>query len=151
MQRLNKIPTIALAVLLAISVLISIMFFCGGDVDPNAEYLEPNFTGALLNWGYILIGVAAIATIIVAIVGFIIKIQADTRSAITSLVGIGVVALLLIITYSAADTTPFSNISEDTDQSEFSLKITNMCIVSSFILAAIATFVSLFGFLVKRF
>ena len=83
MQSLNKIPTIALAVLLAISVLISIMFFCGGDVDPNAEYLEPNFTGALLNWGYILIGVAAIATIIVAIVGFIIKIQADTRSAIT--------------------------------------------------------------------
>lgn len=150
MQSLNKIPTIALAILLAISIVVSLMFFFGGDVDPNAEYPEPTFTGSLLNWGYILFVLTAVVTIILAIAGFIIRLGSDFRSAIISICGISAVIILLLITYFSADVTPYANLSEDTDQSEVSMRLTNMCVVSSFILAGIVTLVTLLGFLIKR-
>ena len=81
MQKTNLIPQIALAVMLAISVVIGLVFFFGGDVDPNAEYVEPNFTGALLNWAYVLIGLVCFATVIAAVMGFITSIQSDPKSA----------------------------------------------------------------------
>lgn len=149
MRIFNKIPQIALIAMLAISVIIALMFFLGGDVNPDAEYVEPNFTGALLNWAYVLIALVVTVTIIAALIGFSNSISSKPKSAMVSLGGILVMALLLGITYMSADTAalPISGI----EQSETDLRLSGMCIVSAFILAGIASFVSLFGFLAKRF
>ncbi|MBO4804697.1 MAG: hypothetical protein IK005_09335 [Paludibacteraceae bacterium] len=146
----NRIPQIALIAMLAISVIVALLFFLGGDVDPNAEYLEPNNTGMLLGWAYFLVGAVCVVTLVAAGIGFITKISSDAKAATTSLVSIVALALLLCITYFAADTHPLPLV-EGTEQSEFDLRISGMCIVSAFILAGIAAFVSLFGFLAKRF
>lgn len=147
---MNKIPQIALIAMLAISVIVALLFFLGGDVNPDAEYVEPNNTGALLTWAYILIGLVCTVTVFAALMGFITKISSDAKSAMISLGGIVVLALLLCITYFSADTTPLPLV-EGTEQSTFDLRISGMCIASAFILAGIASFVSLFGFLAKRF
>ena len=60
-------------------------------------------------------------------------------------------ALMLIITYFGADTTPMNIVGYEGSQEPWVYKITNMCMVSAMILAAIATFVTLFGFVLKRF
>ncbi|MBP5457919.1 MAG: hypothetical protein J6Y37_15625 [Paludibacteraceae bacterium] len=146
----NKISQIALIAMLAISVIVALLFFLGGDVDPDAEYVEPKNTGLLLTWAYILVGAVCVVTLAAAGIGFATKIASDPKSATTSLVSIVALALLLCITYFAADTTPLPLV-DGTQQSEFDLRISGMCIVSAFILAGIAAFVSLFGFLVKRF
>ncbi|MCQ2193887.1 MAG: hypothetical protein MJZ28_02950 [Paludibacteraceae bacterium] len=150
MQKTNLIPQIALAVMLAISVVIGLVFFFGGDVDPNAEYVEPNFTGALLNWAYVLIGLVCFATVIAAVMGFITSIQSDPKSALIGLGSMVALGLLLLITYFAADTHQLP-LATGEAQSEFDLRISGMCIVSAFLLAGIASFVALFGWVLKRF
>lgn len=150
MNIFNKIPQVALIAMLAISVIVALMFFLGGDVNPDAEYVEPNFTGALLNWAYALIGLVVLVTAIAAIVGFYNSVSSDPKSAMVSLGGIVVLALLLGITYFSADTTALPLVN-DAEQTESDLRLSGMCISSAFILAAIASFVSVFGFLAKRF
>ena len=46
---LNKLSSIVLYVLCAITIVITLLFFLGGDVDPNADYVEPVYTNAMIN------------------------------------------------------------------------------------------------------
>jgi hypothetical protein len=91
------------------------------------------------------------ATLFFAIYSFVIKAKYDIKSVIVPTVSVLGVALLLLITYTTADTTPINIVGYEGSQEPWIYKLTNMCMVTSAILASIATFVTLFGFIAKKF
>lgn len=150
----KEINRVVLAVLMAISVIVCAVFFFGGteDVATTAGDLEaPVYTSLLLNWSYILFALTAIVTIAFAVMTFVSKLSYDWKSVVVPMISFVVLVVLLLATYFGADTTPINIVGYEGSQEPFIYQITNMCLVSSCILAAIATFVTLFGFLIKKF
>ena len=149
--KLNKIiPNILLATLLAITAIVCLLFYLGGNVDPTAEIPEPVYTDLLLNFTYVLFALAFIAAIVSAVTMFITKIAANPKSAMVAFIGVGALALLMILTYALGDTTPLKILGFDGDQTSFNLRLTDMCLYSSYILFGIAVIVSGLSFLSKR-
>ncbi len=150
----KEINKVVLAVLMAISVIVCAVFFLGGteDVPTTAGDLEaPVYTSWMLNWSYILFALTAVVTIIFAVMTFVSKLSYDWKSVVVPMISFVVLVVLMLATYFGADTTPINIVGYEGSQEPYIYQITNMCLVSSIILAAIATFVTLFGFLVKKF
>ena len=150
----DKIPSIVLAVLMVITLVICGLFYAGSTEAvecTSGSFDAPSHTDTMINWIYILIMIAGITTVGLAIVSFVIKLAKDPKSVIVPSVAMCGLALMLIITYFGADTTPMNIVGYEGSQEPWVYKITNMCMVSAMILAAIATFVTLFGFVLKRF
>jgi hypothetical protein len=151
---MDKINKYILWALMAISIAITVIFFVGGttDYDTTAGAMEaPVYTSTMINWCYVLMAIAAFATLFFAIYSFVIKAMYDIKSVIVPTVSVLGVALLLLITYTTADTTPINIVGYEGSQEPWIYKLTNMCMVTSAILASIATFVTLFGFIAKKF
>lgn len=151
MEKINKY---VLWVLMAISVIITVIFFVGGieSVDTTAGAMDaPVYTSTMINWCYVLLALAAIATVFFAMMTFVSKAMYDVKSIIVPLVSVIGLGLLLLITYTTADTTPINIVGYEGSQEPWIYKLTNMCMVTSAILASIATFVTLFGFIAKKF
>lgn len=147
----NKISSIVLYVLLALSVILGCVFFFGGVEDPDAEYVQPNATGSLLGWTYFLIGLVCLVTIFAACSGFILKFKQDPKGAIINVIVVLCLALLLLITYLTGDTTPIKTIASDVAQDSTSMCLADMCLKSGFVLAGIAVLSTLFGWVFKKF
>lgn len=151
MEKINKY---VLWVLMAASVIITVIFFVGGieSVDTTAGAMDaPVHTSTMINWCYVLLALAAIATAFFAMMTFVSKAMYDVKSIIVPLVSVIGLGLLLLITYTTADTTPINIVGYEGSQEPWIYKLTNMCMVTSAILASIATFVTLFGFIAKKF
>ena len=150
-RKLNRIiPTIVLAILLAITVVACFLFYFGGDVDPNAEILEPVYTEFMLDYMYVLLALAIVVAIVSATAIFIMKYFANPKSAVIAFMGVGFLALLMILTYALGDATPLNILGFEGEQTTFDLKLTDMCLYSSYILLGIAVIVSGVSLLSKR-
>lgn len=101
----SKLYSIVLFGLLGVSVLLYILFILGA-VD----------SGLLLNWGFLLMGIAAIVAVVFAIVGM----AKDIKKASRSLISIAVLALIFGIgmgiasdeTYKMGESVVASNVSQ---------------------------------------
>ena len=150
MHKLNRIiPNVVLTILLAIAAVACLLFYFGGDVDPTAEISEPVYTDFLLDYMYILLILAIVVAIVAAAAIFITKHSATPKSAVTAFMGIGFLALLMILTYVLGDATPLNILGFEGRQTEFDLRLTDMCLYSSYILLGIAVIVSGLSFLSK--
>lgn len=90
MKNLNLIPKITLWVLLAVGVVVSVMFYAGGNEAMGLEVAGdilnvPVFTGLFLNWNYILLGIAICVTIYAVIASFILKFKQNKKKALATL------------------------------------------------------------------
>ena len=77
------------------------LFMFGGEL-PNQAYPTPVYTSALLNWAYVLCGIA----IVVSTAFPIVRLFTRPKQAVKSLVGLVGVAIVIIAAYSMADGTP---------------------------------------------
>ena len=77
------------------------MFMFGGEI-PNQLYDTPIYTGALLNWAYVLFGIAIIAAIIFPIA----RLFTRPKQAMKSFIGLLAVLIIVLIAYTMADGTP---------------------------------------------
>jgi len=154
--KLNRIiPNIALTVLLSISVIVFLLFYLGGDVDSSEALLpdlsQPIYTDLLMRYMYVLFVIAFVAAITSAVLTFSTKLSANPKSAIVAFIGVGSLALLMILTYVLGDATPMNIIGFDGEQTAFDLKISDMSLYSIYILFGIVLIVSGLSFLSKRF
>ena len=154
--KLNRIiPNIVLAVLLSISVIVFLLFYLGGDVDSSEalipELSQPKYTDLLMRYMYVLFGITFVATLVSAVLTFTIEFSKDSKSAMLAFIGVGALALLMILTYALGDATPLSIVGFDGEQTAFDLKISDMSLYSIYILFAIVLIVSALSFLSKRF
>lgn len=97
----KKILNIATLVMFVITIVILGLFIFGGDV-PNQLYTTPVYTSALLNWAYVLLGLAILAAVIFPIVRMFTR----PKQAMKSLIGIVCVCVVILIAYALADGTP---------------------------------------------
>ena len=86
MQNISeKIPSIALAVLMVITLILCGLFYAGGTESvecTSGSFDAPTHTDSMINWIYVLIIVTGIATLGLAGLSFIIKIKKDPKSVI---------------------------------------------------------------------
>jgi hypothetical protein len=157
MYKLNKIiPNIVLAVLLATTVIICLFFYLGGNVDPtqsivpDPEMVEPKYTGLIINFTYVLLVLVCVITVAAALISFITKVLSNPKSAMTTIIGVGSLAIILILSYVLGSSEQLNIIGYEGTQTDFQLKLSDMCLFTSYILFGIAVVVSAASFFVKR-
>ena len=99
----KRILNIVTIVLFLITVVILGLFMFGGEI-PNQLYDTPIYTGALLNWAYVLFGIAIIAAIIFPIA----RLFTRPKQAMKSFIGLLAVIIVVVIAYAMADGTPMN-------------------------------------------
>ncbi len=97
----KKILNIVTLVMFLITLVLLGLFIFGGKV-PNQVYPTPVYTGALLNWAYILCGIAILA----AVVFPIIRLFTRPKQAMKSFIGLAGLVVIVLIAYALADDTP---------------------------------------------
>lgn len=97
-QKILNIVTIAMFV---VTVVVLGLFMFGGNL-PNQQYPTPVYTSSLLNWAYILFGIAIIAALIFPIA----RLFTRPKQAMKSFIGLAIVIVLILIAYAMADGTP---------------------------------------------
>ncbi|MDC0584151.1 hypothetical protein OAO55_00285 [Bacteroidales bacterium] len=99
---LNKALSILLWVLMGVSVVFVVLFYAGGSV-PGTEgtpTAEPLITNTILNWSYILVGVAALFSIVFPIVHMF----SSKKAALKTLQSLGIlVAVVVLANFLASD------------------------------------------------
>ena len=149
--KIRKISSWTLLVLLVVSVAVCLAFFVGGvelDAAGNKVYVN---TDLVLYWGYALVALTLIATIVFAIVSLIQGFRTNPKRALQSLLVFIVLIVILGITYAIGDGTPMS-VNEDSAQYNTPgwLKIIDMCIYTTYTLVALIVVGVIWGGIRKR-
>lgn len=143
---INKLPKIALYVLMGVTVLLGILFFVGGESTTtynNIEYSEPALTNALMIWVYILAFLAVGITLAFVIVRFVMDAVKAPKSAVRPLAVLVGAILLFGICYALGNGTPLNLPGYDgADNVPSWLKATDMFLYVVYILLIVA-FVSI--------
>lgn len=102
MKDMKLLPKITLLVLLAIGIVISAMFYMGGN---EAEGLEvagdmlsiPVFSNLFLTWNYILVALVILVTLAVVVYEFVQEFKYNKKGALNTLfILVGAIALCLL-------------------------------------------------------
>ena len=97
-QKILNIVTIAM---FTITLVILGLFVWGGEI-PNSTYPTPTHTSTLLNWAYVLCGIAVCASMAFPIV----RLFTRPKEAVKSFIGVIAIGVVVLIAYSFADGTP---------------------------------------------
>lgn len=101
MKNYKLIPRICLWILLALSIVFTVMFFAGGangSLEVAGDFLDiPRFTDLLLDWTYVLVGLACLITLGVVVWEFIKNCKYDRKKAISTLATVIGFAVLVVI------------------------------------------------------
>ena len=146
MQKINKYSSWILYGLMLLTVVVFGLFYMGGNVDPNAEVLEPVYTGAVLNLAYIVVAIGVVSTVAFALFQFAVQLKDHPKEAFKTLLTLGAFVLLLVITWLAGSGEPLNMPAYDgTDNVYFWLKLTDMWLYTAGILLG-ASIVSIIAF-----
>jgi hypothetical protein len=99
MTKLSKYLSYVLYLLLAVTLVFAGLFYFGGEVE-DAGY--PLYTESFLNWGKVLLMIAAAVAILFEIANLLLHPQAAVRS----LISIALLGVIVVIAYSMGDGTP---------------------------------------------
>lgn len=135
---MRKLSNIVLYIIIAITIIVMGMFYFGGGTDQAINdstdagiFYVPNYTTLAIDFAGILLALAIIIALAVAIWGFI---QAPKQS-MKSLLGIGLVAVVLIVSYFLSDIKPIKLQGSDTFFTDaLRLRLADVCIWSTWIL-----------------
>ena len=146
-SKIRKISSWTLLISSIISVIVLVMFFTGGVVDPAAEMKEPIYTGLLLSWTYALFALTIVCMIGLAIWQFVGSLKHDAKSALMGLVVLVLFVVMLLATYSMGDATPLTGLNADSQSYNipFWLKTTDMWIYSTYILIGLIILAIIWG------
>lgn len=137
----------ALYACIALILVVLGMFYFVGYNNPVGEYNEPAYTETLIYLMYAMFGICVAVTLIGAIAQFGAALKENPKSAIKSLLGIVLLVIVLVVSYSiGSDAAVMTGTGAYTDA--FWLKISDMLIYSIYFLlgvAAIGTLINLSG------
>lgn len=147
---LKNLSRIVLYVLCAITVIIAALFFFGGDVDPDAEYVEPIYTNAMVGMMYACFFITAGLSIISALWQFVIKFGSNKGSAIKTVVSFGSVILVLLLSYMLSSGEAITLIGSGEIVPADTVRMVDMMIYTIYAMSGIAILLMIFGPLAKR-
>lgn len=147
---LNNISKIVLYILCAITIVITALFFFGGNVDPDAEYVEPVYTNAMIGMMYACFFLTAFCTLVATLWQFIIKLSANKGSAIKTVVSFSLVAVVLIVSYFVSSGEEITLIGDGSVVGEDTVRIVDMMIYTIYVQSVVAILLMIFGPLAKK-
>lgn len=101
MTKLSKILNAVLYLLLAVTLVFAGLFYFGGEIEGETFY-TPVYTASFLNWGKLLVMITAGITLLAEIFNLVVH----PKNAVRTLISIGILLVVVLISYSLADTTP---------------------------------------------
>ncbi len=147
---LKNLSRIVLYVLCAITIVITLLFFLGGDVDPNADYVEPIYTNAMINLMYACFFLTALFAVVSAIWQFVIKLQSNRGSAIKTVVSISLTVLVLVVSYFISTGESITLLGSGEVVDEQTVRIVDMMIYTIYTMVGAAILLMIFGPLAKK-
>ncbi len=133
MTKLSKILNYVLIALFVATAAFTLLFYLGGEIE-GATYSTPVYTESFINWAIILLFAATIITIVFEVVSLILRPQ----NALRTLVSIGILAVIVIISYSLADSTALVLPGyEGSDNVPSMLIMSDMLLYSTYILVGV--------------
>ena len=146
---LNKLSSIVLYILFAATVVVSLLFYLGGYVDPNAEYVEPVYTNSLMLLMYAFVAIAAVIGLVTQTIQFVKKAISEPKTAIKSILGIALLVVILVVTYFVSDGKQVEVLGVE-PISETWIRLVDMQLYSAYILAGIALVLMAIGGVFKK-
>ncbi|MCD8080220.1 MAG: hypothetical protein LUF04_07365 [Bacteroides sp.] len=143
-----KVSYYVLYALFAIILIVLGMFYFSGFDTVVGEYNVPDHTDTLIFLIYGILGFCVVATLVAAVIQFGSALADNPMSALRSLIGIVLLAVLLGVTYSMGSVEPIRT-GEGVFADGFWLKITDMFVYSIYILLGI-TVLCMIGSSVKK-
>lgn len=147
---LKNLSRIVLYVLCAITIVVTLLFFMGGDVDPNADYVEPIYTNAMINLMYACFFLTALFAVVSAIWQFVIKLQSNRGSAIKTVVSISLTVLVLVVSYFISTGESITLLGSGEVVDEQTVRIVDMMIYTIYTMVGAAILLMIVGPLAKR-
>ncbi len=148
MQHLSKYTSWILYALMLFALFAFAMFYFGGDVPgtEDSEFVEPIYTGLVLNTAFVYVIAGVILTFCFAVFQFGSSLVTNPKEALTSVLMLGLFAALLIISWVCGSGEPLNLPAYDgADNVYFWLKLTDMWLYSSGFLL-FAAILSICGF-----
>ena len=153
MQNSLNIPKYILWGLVALTIIVALIFFCGSTESYPCNGINidaPSFTPTFIGLAFVFIILASLVTLAFALITFVSKLMVDPKSVMVPLIFVGVLAVLFLITYFGADTTKMSITGYEGSHEPWVYRITNMCMITSFILAGVAFIATIGSSLFKK-
>lgn len=151
---MKKLSSIILYALIVIAVIVMGLFYFGGGTEmaidasnPDADtFYTPNYTSLAINLAKIFLTVAAIVAILVALSKFAIA----PAQSMKSLLGIGLLVVVIVIAYTMADDTPIKLAGQEKlFSNSMELKLADVCLYSSWFLLIITIVAILYANVMK--
>lgn len=139
------------AIFAAILVVLGLFYF-GGEMETPVvpDMSNPAYTETLMFLMYGLLGLTILVTVIAFLVQFGMALKDNPVAAIKSLLGVVLLILVLVVTWSMGDGTPLELVGYDgNENTEFFLKLTDMFLYSLYFLIGAAIVAMLFSY-IKR-
>ena len=146
---LNKLSSIVLYILFAATVVVSLLFYLGGYVDPNAEYVEPTYTNSLMLLMYAFFSFSAVIVVVTQAIQFGKKAISAPKAALKSIAGIALLVVLLVVTYFMSDGKQVEVLGVE-PISETWVRLVDMQLYSAYILSGIALVLMAVGGFFKK-
>ncbi|MBP5259799.1 MAG: hypothetical protein J6Z12_04110 [Paludibacteraceae bacterium] len=146
----NKISKIVFLVLVALTAVVIGLFYLGGDVDPTAEYVEPVYTGALVNLMFGFVALAALAVLVMVGVNFVLKLMADPKKALLSTLGFVGFLVFVGIIYAIAPGEQINILGIDEVPSHTMVKIVDAELYLMYIMTGAALLLMICGSFAKK-
>ncbi len=150
MQNYKKISQITLWVLLGVGILVCLLFYAGGSqgsLEVAGDFLDiPKFTDLMLNWNYILFGLACVCTLGFVCWEFVKTLKTDPKKAIRQLVVVIAFIALILICWALGSPEKINIIGyEGTDNVGTMARLSDACIYLSYILLCGTLLAVVFG------
>lgn len=151
--KIKKTASFTLWALIAISVLVVLLFFCGGSTITPKGNVNYNFTDALLYWTYLLSGLTVLASLGLGLAGYFSELKHDPKKALLSLSGVLLLVVVLGVSYLLGDDTKLTTINADNQAYNTAtwLKVTDMWLYTIYIMFTLVVLSILWGSLRKLF
>lgn len=151
--KIRKTSTFTLWALIAISIIVILAFFFGGDsLDAKGNLVYEN-TSLLLVWTYILSGLTILATVVLGLFSRPKAAHPDVLAKKSTLIVLAVFVITILVSYFLGDSTALTTL--NADNQEFNtptwLKLTDTFLYSTYILSALIVVAVLWGALKKAF
>ncbi|MCD8166079.1 MAG: hypothetical protein LUE93_08100 [Bacteroides sp.] len=137
--------------LFAITLVVLAMFYFSGFDRMVGEFNDPVHTDTLLYLIYGILGLCIVVTLVAAVIQFGSALADNPKSAIKSLIGIIVLAVLMVVAFSMGSDEPLVLPGYDgTDNVPFWLKITDMFLYTIYILFGVTVLAIIASSIKKR-
>jgi hypothetical protein len=146
---LNKLSSIVLYILFAATIVVSVLFYAGGSIDPSAEYVEPTYTNSLMLLMYAFFAIAAVIVVVTQAIQFGKKAISAPKAALKSIAGIALLVVLLVVTYFMSDGKQVEVLGVE-PISETWVRLVDMQLYSAYILSGIALVLMAVGGFFKK-